>query len=81
MIKQSQTPNSEPPNLEACCWNCQQYIRPKEFVLDGPVTSVCTIDRDHRVYGIEGELHPGDRMVKPTDRCDRFKLGKPSGLK
>ena len=62
-----------------CCWHCRYYIRPAgEFVIDGPVTSVCMVDREKGIYGNEMYLSPGDCTRQPTEYCDRFEMDKPA---
>jgi hypothetical protein len=61
-----------------CCWHCRFFIRPIpiEFLLDGPVTDVCTVDRiDH--YAQPDQWHHGDKDVLPDDVCDRFEIDPP----
>ncbi len=47
-------------------------------MLDGPVGSVCTIDRAQNVYEVYGEMMPGYKERKPDDCCDRFEMDIPS---
>ncbi|HID81457.1 MAG TPA: sel1 repeat family protein [Chromatiales bacterium] len=63
---------TENTNQERCCWDCRYYIRPVKYMLDGPIHSVCTIDRDRTVYGEYGEMWRGDKKRDPGDSCDRF---------
>jgi hypothetical protein len=56
-----------------CCWHCHYYIRPAEgFMIDGPVTTICTIDRQKGIYPNPMYLSPGDRPREPEECCDRF---------
>ena len=61
-----------------CCWHCRYYIRPiTELMIDGPVGSICTIDRVKNVYPIATELTPGDSVRDPDEFCDRFEMDRP----
>lgn len=60
-----------------CCWHCQYYVRPGELMLDGPVHSICTIDRADNVYEVYGDIGPGDKEHSPNDSCDRFEMDIP----
>lgn len=60
-----------------CCWNCKHYIPPHEgLMLDGPISSVCIVDRDRSLYPVYGELSPGDKEIDPSqaDRhcCEKY---------
>jgi hypothetical protein len=46
-------------------------------MLDGPVTSICTVDRETNVYPNPMYLNPGDREREPEEHCDRFELDSP----
>jgi hypothetical protein len=51
-----------------CCWHCRYYIRPIEVsTLDGPLHSICTIDRVHNMDNVYGELAPGEKYSEPDD--------------
>jgi hypothetical protein len=55
------------------CWHCRYYIRPtEELVIDGPVNSICTIDRQKGIYTNLMYLSPGDRPREPAEHCDCF---------
>ncbi len=60
-----------------CCWHCRYYIRPIEGIIDGPVNSICTIDRVRNVYGVYGEMTPGDKECKPDEYCNQFEMDIP----
>lgn len=60
-----------------CCWHCRYYIRPKDLMLDGPASSICTIDREQNVYAVYGEMVSGDKERKPDESCDRFEMDIP----
>ena len=61
-----------------CCWHCRYYIRPTdELMLDGPVNSICTIDRQKDIYPNPMYLSPGDRPREPAEYCDRFEMDMP----
>jgi hypothetical protein len=56
------------------CWNCKYYIRPGELMIDGPVSSICIIDRESGMYPNSMYINPGDIKKRPGDSCDRFAL-------
>ena len=65
--------------LGHCCWHCRYYIRPiEELRLDGPVSSICVVDRAQNVYVVPGEMMPGDKERKPDEYCERFEMDIPS---
>jgi hypothetical protein len=69
-IKEGERIPSDP-----CCWHCRYYIRPTdELILDGPVTSICTIDRQKDIYPNPMYLSPGDHPREPAEHCDRFEM-------
>jgi len=56
-----------------CCWNCKYYIPPKQHLeLDGPISSICTIDRRKDVYSVPENSIEGDKKRKPDEVCDRW---------
>jgi hypothetical protein len=77
MTDQQRTKKSNDKS-ERSCWHCRFYIRPSEtLVIDGPVTSVCIIDRDKSVYPNTMYLTPGDVSRQPDETCDRFEMDRP----
>ena len=71
--EESDTERQERYESGRCCWHCRYYIRPVEgFVIDGPVTTICTIDRQKGIYPNPMYLSPGDRPREPEEYCDRF---------
>ncbi len=46
-------------------------------MLDGPVSSICIIDRAQNVYVVYGEMMPGDKECKPDESCNRFEMDIP----
>lgn len=71
--------------IEFACWHCRYYIRPEEPRIDGPLGSVCTIDRDlrhpaaygYRAFSPASDWLPGDKESPPNGYCDRFQLDPP----
>jgi len=64
--------------LGRCCWHCQHYLRPVgKYLLDGPIGNVCIVDRQKDIYPLQGELNPGDKIMKPDNVCDRFQMELP----
>ena len=61
-----------------CCWHCRYYIRPKtELMIDGPIDSICTIDREKNIYPRLSFPSPGDVERNPDEFCDRFEMDRP----
>ena len=61
-----------------CCWHCRYYIRPKtELMIDGPISSICTIDREKNIYPLFDLPSPGDTERNPDEFCDRFEMDRP----
>lgn len=59
-----------------CCWHCRYYIRTIDMIVDGPATSVCTIDRAYKnMYEC-----PSDKERKPDEYCDQFEMDIPTSL-
>ena len=62
-----------------CCWHCRYYIRPKkEWMIDGPVSSICTIDRKKIIYPLVYFPSPGDVERDPDEFCNRFEMDQPA---
>ena len=59
------------------CWNCKYYIRQGELMVDGPVSSICIIDREKNVYVNTTDLTPGDSRRNPDETCNRFEIDMP----
>ena len=55
-----------------CCWNCKYYIPPKQHEIDGPISSICMIDRRKDIYSYPGNLIEGDKERKLGEVCDRW---------
>ena len=61
-----------------CCWHCRYYIRPAtELMIDGPVGSICTIDRKKNSYPSTRHPTTGDMERDPDEFCDRFEIDRP----
>jgi hypothetical protein len=61
-----------------CCWHCRYYIRPiTEMMIDGPVSSICTIDREKNIYPLFSFPTPDDTERDPDETCDRFEMDRP----
>ncbi len=61
--------------------HCRYYIRPATMLMiDGPVSQICTIDRQKNIYPISDQESPGDRRVQPDDYCGRFEIDPPPKL-
>ena len=61
-----------------CCWHCRYYLRPVDrLMVDGPIGSVCTIDRQTGAYPQDDGLYPGDTLKVPDDVCQRFEMSQP----
>ena len=64
--------------LGRCCWHCRHYLRaPERLMLDGPLGNVCIVDRPKEIYPLQGELNPGEKMMKPDGYCGRFEMEPP----
>ncbi len=63
-----------------CCWHCRYFIRqPTDFMLDGPLGNICTIDHQGEIYPDLDLYTPGVKPANPDDVCDRFKFDQPPG--
>ena len=68
------TEKMEEKHPKKCCWNCKYYILPKQHLeLDGPISSICTIDRKKDVYADPVYMQEGDKERSPGEVCDRWK--------
>jgi bifunctional DNase/RNase len=45
-------------------------------MIDGPVSSICIIDRESRTYPNTMYINPGDIEMRPSDSCGRFALDR-----
>jgi hypothetical protein len=48
-------------------------------IRDGPVSYVCSVDRDRSVYGFDHEVNPGKKLARPDYFCEKFEMDSPPG--